>query len=125
MHLHVSFRSLVQIKSHAQKVMKRMEEGEDVFRRLEDNSHVVDSLIKQAAKDRDAIVRGVIPATSKTLSVYAKEKRSPSIIKKKSDRPSLSSFTASHPPNPLKSPDVAAKDSVLAAAALCQLSHKD
>jgi hypothetical protein len=30
-------RSLVQIKSHAQKVLKRLKEGEHVFRRLEEN----------------------------------------------------------------------------------------
>jgi hypothetical protein len=31
------YRSLVQIKSHAQKVLKRLKEGEHVFRRLEEN----------------------------------------------------------------------------------------
>jgi len=33
----VRIRSLVQIKSHGQKVLKRMTEGEDVFRRLEES----------------------------------------------------------------------------------------
>jgi hypothetical protein len=35
----------VQIKSHAQKVLKRLEVGENVFRRLEDNSQRLESLV--------------------------------------------------------------------------------
>jgi hypothetical protein len=37
--------SLVQIKSHAQKVLKRLDVGENVFRRLEDNSQRLESLV--------------------------------------------------------------------------------
>jgi hypothetical protein len=36
---------LVQIKSHAQKVLKRIDVGENVFRRLEDNSQRLESLV--------------------------------------------------------------------------------
>jgi hypothetical protein len=35
----------VQIKSHAQKVLKRLDVGENVFRRLEDNSQRLESLV--------------------------------------------------------------------------------
>jgi hypothetical protein len=38
-------RSLVQIKSHAQKVLKRLDVGENVFRRLEDNSQRLETLV--------------------------------------------------------------------------------
>jgi hypothetical protein len=37
----------VQIKSHAQKVLKRMETGEDVFRRFEDNALRINRLVQQ------------------------------------------------------------------------------
>jgi hypothetical protein len=48
-------RSLVQIKSHAQKVLKRQQTGENIFRRLEDNYHEIDNLVVQAARQRDAL----------------------------------------------------------------------
>jgi hypothetical protein len=48
-------RSLVQIKSHAQKVLKRQQTGENIFRRLEDNYHEIDNLVVQAAQQRDAL----------------------------------------------------------------------
>lgn len=35
----------MQIKSHAQKVLKRLDVGENVFRRLEDNSQRLESLV--------------------------------------------------------------------------------
>lgn len=40
-------RSLVQIKSHAQKVLKRLESGEDVFGRLEENVSRLHTLVGQ------------------------------------------------------------------------------
>ncbi|KAL7576305.1 hypothetical protein ACA910_018126 [Epithemia clementina (nom. ined.)] len=39
-------RSLVQIKSHAQKVLKRLESGENVFRRLHENVGRTDTLVQ-------------------------------------------------------------------------------
>jgi hypothetical protein len=57
-------RSLVQIKSHAQKVLKRLEAGENVFRRLEENYNVIDSLIVQAAKQRDALLNSSAGTTA-------------------------------------------------------------
>lgn len=41
-------RSLVQIKSHAQKVLKRLDAGENVFRRLEDNQERLKVLVAEA-----------------------------------------------------------------------------
>jgi hypothetical protein len=52
-----SLRSLVQIKSHAQKVLKRLELGEHVFRRLEENYNVIDNLIAHAAQQHEALSR--------------------------------------------------------------------
>jgi hypothetical protein len=43
----LSFRSLVQIKSHAQKVLKRINSGENVFRRLEENVSRLHVLVTQ------------------------------------------------------------------------------
>lgn len=132
--MHGHSRSLVQIKSHAQKVLKRLEAGENVFRRLEENYSVVDSLIVQAAKQRDTLSSSAEP---KTLSAVAKRKR----YSKKSPSPTSglieqdgttitaddSQQTLVSPPDP-KSADgtVETGDSgrgaVIAAAALCQLS---
>ena len=39
------YRSLVQIKSHAQKVLKRLDAGEDVFRSLHENVNHTDALV--------------------------------------------------------------------------------
>ena len=50
-------RSLVQIKSHAQKVLKRLELGEHVFRRLEENYNIIDTLIAQAAQQHEGLSR--------------------------------------------------------------------
>jgi hypothetical protein len=44
-------RSLIQIKSHAQKVLKRIESGENVFRRLEENSSHTDALVAKIHAD--------------------------------------------------------------------------
>lgn len=45
LHLHSS---LVQIKSHAQKVLKREDEGDNIFRRLEENSERTEQLVNEA-----------------------------------------------------------------------------
>ena len=63
-------RSLVQIKSHAQKVLKRLEAGENVFRRLDENYAVVNQLILQAAEEQ---LSG--NSSSGCLSAEAKRKR--------------------------------------------------
>ena len=63
-------RSLVQIKSHAQKVLKRLEAGENVFRRLDENHGVVNQLILQAAEEQ---LSGT--SSSRSLSAEAKRKR--------------------------------------------------
>jgi hypothetical protein len=43
-----SHSSLVQIKSHAQKVLKRQDEGDNIFRRLEENSDRTEQLVMEA-----------------------------------------------------------------------------
>jgi hypothetical protein len=123
-------RSLVQIKSHAQKVLKRLEAGENVFRRLEENSAIVDSLIVQAAKDRDALGRG-LASTPKSMSAISKRKNSkalqpPSLPGNNpaSDyrAPAESSFGGHADVQHVATEFDDGRDSVIAAAALCQLS---
>jgi hypothetical protein len=50
----------VQIKSHAQKVLKRLDVGENVFRRLEDNSQRLESLV---ANMHEQMGLGSLPLT--------------------------------------------------------------
>ena len=117
-------RSLVQIKSHAQKVLKRLEAGENVFRRLDENYGVVPSLIVQAAKQRESIVLTPPPPKSS----MAKSKRKKSVTnspKMQADStitqvydPIYPAMTEDLPAKPALESDVAA----LAASALCQLS---
>lgn len=98
-------RSLVQIKSHAQKVLKRQEAGEDIFRKLDDaNPRLIDSLVAQAAREREALrAAGVNVNTTKPakslIAAAQKSVNKSAPKKKKSDG-----------------------ESVIAAAALCQLS---
>ncbi|KAL3918473.1 MAG: hypothetical protein SGARI_007460 [Bacillariaceae sp.] len=56
MSVYLPHRSLVQIKSHAQKVLKRQEGGEDIFRKLEEtDSRYIESLVINAGRERDAL----------------------------------------------------------------------
>ncbi|OEU18783.1 hypothetical protein FRACYDRAFT_237063 [Fragilariopsis cylindrus CCMP1102] len=65
-------RSLVQIKSHAQKVLKRQQAGENIFRRLEDNYHEIDNLVVQAARQRDALRLAGIDVNNNNNSTTSK-----------------------------------------------------
>ena len=65
-------RSLVQIKSHAQKVLKRQQTGENIFRRLEDNYHEIDNLVVQAARQRDALRLAGIDVNNNNNSTTSK-----------------------------------------------------
>ncbi|CAJ1966993.1 unnamed protein product [Cylindrotheca closterium] len=112
MSIYLPHRSLVQIKSHAQKVLKRLEAGENVFRRLEENYGIVDSLIVQAAKQRDSLA---LPSDPKSLSA-AKRKRQTN----KEERIDPNYPTQQLPPNPENPSE--GRGAVIAAAALCQLS---
>jgi hypothetical protein len=126
---------LVQIKSHAQKVLKRLDAGENIFRRLEENYRDVDSLVVQAAIQRDALRGAGINVTatatpSKFLSTAVKRKRQ--------GRPSRPvdcievecQPTSRQGNDVLLAPDVNAQgemesgQAVIAAAALCQLSSR-
>lgn len=124
-------RSLVQIKSHAQKVLKRLEAGENVFRRLDENSSIIDSLIVQAAKDRDALGRG-LASTPKSLSAISKRKSSKALqppsqpvntpasdYRAPAESSSFGEVTDAHH---VATEFDDGRDSVIAAAALCQLS---
>jgi hypothetical protein len=117
-------RSLVQIKSHAQKVLKRLEAGENVFRRLEENYNVIDSLIVQAAKQRDALLNS--SAGTKNMSAAAKRKRTTKRSPTAQPQQGTSTdFNQSHYQGNLASAETTASDvdaGVIAAAALCQLS---
>jgi hypothetical protein len=133
-HFHGVFiqnRSLVQIKSHAQKVLKRLEAGENVFRRLDENSAIVDSLILQAAKERDALGKG-LASTPKSMSAMAKRKNSKALQPPSQpvNTPAsdyrlpaeASSFGGVGDAHHVATEFDDGRDSVIAAAALCQLS---
>ena len=105
-------RSLVQIKSHAQKVLKRLEAGENVFRRLEENYSIVDSLIVQAAKQRDSLA---LPSDVKSLSAVKRKHQT-----YKEEHIDRNYETQQLPPNPDNPSE--GRGAVIAAAALCQLS---
>jgi hypothetical protein len=73
-------RSLVQIKSHAQKVLKRQEAGDDIFRKLEDATpQMIDTMVVQAARERDALrAAGVnVNTTKPAKSLIAAAKKTP------------------------------------------------
>lgn len=117
MSVYLPHRSLVQIKSHAQKVLKRMEAGENVFRRLEENYSLVDNLVVQAAKQHEAITG--TPHSPKSTMAKRKKQSDNDFM----DRSSPQSFSPIYScgesgPEPPIDGDVAA----LAASALCQLS---
>jgi len=151
MSIYLPHRSLVQIKSHAQKVLKRQEAGDDIFRKLEDTSKsIIDRLVVQAAREREALrVAGINVNTTKPCkSLIAAAKK----ISQKQHQPQTTSTkkgntakktTSPQEPLPeLQHPNVAppataceqssvlepfegpesGPESVIAAAALCQLS---
>jgi len=116
-------RSLVQIKSHAQKVLKRLELGEHVFRRLEENYNIIDTLIAQAAQQHDEVLSRFSDKGGMTIPGRRPGKN------KFFEEPALSysqlfGTAEPNPPagksgrEPAPEGDVAA----LAASALCQLS---
>eukprot|EP00934_Nitzschia_sp_Nitz4_P007546 Nitzschia sp. Nitz4//scaffold1_size375055//350823//351524//NITZ4_000339-RA/size375055-processed-gene-0.395-mRNA-1//1//CDS//3329541234//7536//frame0 len=117
MSIYLPFRSLVQIKSHAQKVLKRIEAGENVFRRLEENCNIIDSLIVQAAKQRDALSH--CPPQPKSVTAKRKLGNKPAVVSPvpPTMMTGYSGITSSVESSPVDA-DVAA----LAASALCQLS---
>ena len=113
-------RSLVQIKSHAQKVLKRLEAGENVFRRLEENYNIIDNLVVQAAKQHE----GLAQAPHVPKSTVAKRSRKPTETEYMDRQVPQHAFDPMYeysgsvvPQTPVDG-DVAA----LAASALCQLS---
>jgi hypothetical protein len=126
-------RSLVQIKSHAQKVLKRMDAGENVFRRLEEHHREIDSLVVQSARQRDALREAGInvnaTAPSKTsLSTAAKRKRQVKRVhsaakdNEQSDRTEPPKRDVQSVPETNAEREVESGQAVIAAAALCQLS---
>jgi hypothetical protein len=126
-------RSLVQIKSHAQKVLKRLEAGEDVFRRLDENMGIINSLIVQAARQRDAVGGGPVPLATRPSPAEAKRKRvatlKPLLLPKPTNNVSSASCTSSSTDDASEQHQDAISDApeygrgaVIAAAALCQLS---
>lgn len=119
-------RSLVQIKSHAQKVLKRLDAGEDVFRRLEENLGIIDRLVVDAMKTQlsPAGLQEFNESCRRTASLYSKRKR-PTKSSKKAEPQTVSPVNAaeSGPVYEAGRGDAeSGKESVIAAAALCQLS---
>lgn len=127
MSIYLPHRSLVQIKSHAQKVLKRLEAGENVFRRLEENYNVIDALIVEAAKQRDDLAKSNgLKSVSSTLKRKRATKRSPSTQQPATQSlPEFShqtSLLSNFGTDTSRNDADAGKGAVIAAAALCQLS---
>lgn len=127
-------RSLVQIKSHAQKVLKRQEAGESIFRRLEENRNEIDNLVVQAARQRDALRMAGINVNTPSAKPRKSLVKSAAKKKRMTDMTRTTESIVSpeiqenlfHPSsinNTATLPTYQSSDSsVLAAAALCQLS---
>jgi len=121
MSIYLPHRSLVQIKSHAQKVLKRQQAGENIFRRLEENRCEIDNLVMQAASQREAL-----RMTNRNVNTACMKQRQQ---QKRLDVPLTKTITPISSSSSLSqtsdSSDIAGQtsdSSVLAAAALCQLS---
>jgi len=130
MSIYLPQRSLVQIKSHAQKVLKRQEAGENIFRRLEENRNEIDNLVVQAARQRDALRMAGINVNKppskarKSMVKSATKKKRTASQSTTNSSPSVqeSLFQQSSKNNSRLPLHQTADSSVLAAAALCQLS---
>jgi hypothetical protein len=127
--------SLVQIKSHAQKVIKRQEAGEDIFQKLDDaGPQVMDHLVMQASRERELLrAAGVNVNTTKPSKslVDAAKKTTTTTTRSTTNSPKKSTMQkkkikvenhhsdggCESGPNGTGGPE-----SVIAAAALCQLS---
>jgi hypothetical protein len=118
---------LVQIKSHAQKVIKRQEAGENIFQKLEDaGPQFMESLVVQASQEREVLrAAGVnVNTTKPSKSLVDAAKKTNKSIK------TLASVHKVSKTNDRTNGDEAGTDgggaggpeSVIAAAALCQLS---
>lgn len=118
---HPIFRSLVQIKSHAQKVLKRLQAGENVFRRLEENYNIIEPLIAQAAQEHD-----VLAQFDDQGLVVNNSGRRPAKKNFFEEAPlSYSQLFGTQPPAPVATKPAPQQDgdvAALAASALCQLS---
>lgn len=128
MSVYLPQRSLVQIKSHAQKVLKRQQAGENIFRRLEENYSEIDNLVVQAARQRDALRiagRKVHTPATKASKCITKKKRlhnQTGTAGAVAPKPQESSFESSNNTTTKFPVNQTSDSSVLAAAALCQLS---
>ena len=100
-----------------------MEEGENVFKRLDENYDIIDGLLVQAASQREALshitsttLKGTVAKRKKHLGTgYDVEQ---STLQTPYDQMFNGESVHSSPPEPSPVSDVAA----LAASALCQLS---
>lgn len=124
-------RSLVQIKSHAQKVLKRQEAGENIFRRLEEKHNEIDNLVVQAARQRDALRMAGINVNTSLMkprkNLVKRSTKKKNIHAQITNTVSLSSAVQGslfHKSINTSTDAInhTSDSSVLAAAALCQLS---
>lgn len=138
MSVYLPQRSLVQIKSHAQKVLKRQQAGENIFRRLEDNYNEIDNLVVQAARQRDALRLAGINVNTPSTATKPSSKNLVKIAAAMKKKQRLHNAQTSAEASPAEvqqniseqlintattiPEDQTSDSSVLAAAALCQLS---
>ena len=120
MSCYLPHRSLVQIKSHGQKVLKRQEAGENIFHRLEENYHKIDHLVVDAARQRDTL--NAVSDNSLPNNNYNKSTPKNNNNKEKKQKQNQSNSSTGNKPHMINEHvKQLSEGSVLAAAALCQL----
>lgn len=121
MSVYLPNRSLVQIKSHAQKVLKRLEAGENVFRKLEESYHIIDSLVVQAARQHEALSHASIAPRAAVQAARRKKHMDNGYAEQQLPRTYTHIMCSGGVDTP-KQPPVDGDVAALAASALCQLS---
>lgn len=121
--LYVPGRSLVQIKSHAQKVLKRMDTGENVFNRLEENGARVHALVSRIHCDIgwDPLPSKHSPNTPSSRSIPAGVNSDHKRKGKRKRQSQINETNIDPAVYATKSP-LGGIEQILAASALCQLS---
>jgi hypothetical protein len=113
---YIVFSSLVQIKSHAQKVLKRLDEGENIFRRLEENQMRLDKLVAdlhhQLGIDPSSLEQSAVSQKKRRRTVTHNKASSSLLVTSSSQPPTSSSILGT----------VKGSEHILAASALCQLA---
>jgi hypothetical protein len=110
----------VQIKSHAQKVLKRLDVGENVFRRLEDNSQRLEILV---VKIHDQLGLESLPLnTSSSPSSLKEQQQLKQQTRRRPKEQEQEDGGAEHIRPKEQDQEDGGAEHIIAASALCQLA---